>query len=378
MSRKLLILVGGICTLFNFVASAQEELIERELVKELKKVINGHLPVSWVYSNEGGVIKYAELDIVGDEQKEIIYDRSIQGDLKNYGSSREVYYRSMNRDSFAALEGQIFLFGFHKKEHGKSIFLKASSGRNFDTPDEKAFTKTLTIQEVSLDGTVNKTHVINDDSPQEYRELWECSKFYFEKSSIESMKKKGFEFANPEFKWLSVKDFVSGTDQWKTFDGKEWSSLNEFEIEARTWSVHKDLITPEYLRLSRRVSKIQDRDDSYVKYEEIDLPAGYLTPKVAYDSLLDRMSGVDRRPASEEKPSVEEEQRDRDVEDELFDHQNDAEERTEESPDSAIAKVANSVTEVSNFPWIGGGLLFLGILSGLVFLLNWWKGRSIR
>ena len=82
-------------------------------------------------------------------------------------------------------------------------------------------------------------------------------KFYFEKSSIESMKKKGFEFANPEFKWLSVKDFVSGTDQWKTFDGKEWSSLNEFEIEARTWSVHKDLITPEYLRLSRRVSKIQ-------------------------------------------------------------------------------------------------------------------------
>ena len=123
----------------------------------------------------GGVIKYAELDIVGDEQKEIIYDRSIQGDLTNYGSSREVYYRSMNRDSFAALEGQIFLFGFHKKEHGKSIFLKASSGRNFDTPDEKAFTKTLTIQEVSLDGTVNKTHVINDDSPQVYRELWECS-----------------------------------------------------------------------------------------------------------------------------------------------------------------------------------------------------------
>ena len=53
MSRKLLILVGGICTLFNFVASVQEELIERELVKELKKVINGHLPVSWVYSNEG-------------------------------------------------------------------------------------------------------------------------------------------------------------------------------------------------------------------------------------------------------------------------------------------------------------------------------------
>ena len=86
------------------------------------------------------------------------------------------------------------------------------------------------------------------------------------------------------------------------------------------------------------------------------------------------MSGVDRRPASEEKPSVEEEQRDRDVEDELFDHQNDAEERTEESPDSAIAKVANSVTEVSNFPWIGEDCYFLYFFPALSSSLIGGKG----
>jgi hypothetical protein len=270
--------------------SGQEKLFDELLISEIGAIEPNTLPLSWVFSNEGGVIRYAELDIVGDDRKEIFYERTTSGNIHKTEKIIEVYFQSESNESPIKIEGDISLSGFYKKEGDKSLFLKATEGLNFDTPEEKAFTRKLTIQEVSPDGVEYKTHIIDDDTGKEILELWESTLSSYDKRHIDLMKGRGFSKVNPTFQWASVKDYLSGDFEWKNYDVNAWSSLNEFSIEARTWSVHNKVITPEYLEISRSVRALQDKEELFVSYNKVILPDGYLTPDLAYKALLKKSS----------------------------------------------------------------------------------------
>lgn len=292
MTSKACLSFSFLLSLAPLMAGERDLVVNKLLSAELRNAADDSLHAGWIYSNEGGVVKYAELDLIGDEKKEIIYDRTTHANLYKMGKDIPVYYLPENDGRPIHIKGKILLYGYHKKEGDRSIFLRASEGRNFDTPDEKAFTKKLTIQEVSIHGVKDTVHLIDENTSKEIYDLWKATLISHEKSSINFMKEKGYTYVTPEFKWVSVKDFVSGKYEWKNDDVNEWVSLNEFSREAQTWSVHKKLITPEYLEVSRRVRALQrkDREKIFILYKEINLPQGYLTPGKSRDLLMKKIS----------------------------------------------------------------------------------------
>src|SRR5215217_2765365 len=164
-----------------------EDLIDDLLLKELRTENDGLFSISWAFSSEGGVIKVAEMDLVGDDRKEILYTRSTQLRRRETRTWIQIYYQPEGKDDYVGLGGEILLGEFHKKEDGKSIFLKASEGKNDDTPDEPAFTETLVIQEVTPGGIKNKTIRIDGNSDTQTKEMWKSALFTGEESSIAFM-----------------------------------------------------------------------------------------------------------------------------------------------------------------------------------------------
>lgn len=292
MTNKLYTFTACAALLLSAYAHAEnrEAVINGLLLSELESVADGAIPPSWVYGHEGGIIKFAEFDLVGDEKPEVFYDRSIGGELYRLGSNPHVYVYGQNGTEALALPEGLFMEGFHKKENGKSTILKASAGSNYDTPEEKAFTKKLFIQQVTTDGIKNTVHIIDESSSQEMRDLWESANFYYEKKSVIKMEKLGYEYYKPEYQWVSLKGYLNG-EEWAEYidNGDSWSSLNEFSIESRTWSVKKEWVTPEYLKIARIVHGLHkskpDEFESGIPKHLIELPEGYFMPADALEAL---------------------------------------------------------------------------------------------
>ncbi|RYD20573.1 MAG: hypothetical protein EOP88_14535 [Verrucomicrobiaceae bacterium] len=270
-----------------------QKLIDDLLAKELAHTNEGLFPISWAYSNEGGVIKYAEMDLVGDDRKDIIYWRSTQSMMRDVRTTAQVYFQPQGDENYVGVHGQIFFGDFHKKENGKSIFLKASEGDNHDTPEEPAFTKTLVIQEVTTRAVESKTIRIDGHTEDHIKEMWRHALFTGDRESIVFMNGLGFSEQEPTYKWISLKDYLKG-GEWKIDNVNEWTALNEFEAGAATWLVPKDSITPSFLEFARqareRLREQPMRQDEYgIPYKEIDFPEGYLSPQLALQLLLEKV-----------------------------------------------------------------------------------------
>ncbi len=271
--------------LMNLLANDRDSAVSQLLVRELEKASDKKLHVSWVYSGEGGAIRYAELDLVGDERKEIIYDRTSRGELHKTGKPNEAYYQPEVGAPPVKIEGDVPLYGFYKKEGGKSVFLEASEGRNFDTPGEKAFTRKLIIREVTVNGVTTTVHVMDATTGKELQEMWEAALSPHDQKSVKLMASRGFAYTSPKYIWVALKDFVSGDFEWKDYEYNNWSSLDEFSVESMTWKINKGKITPEFLELARHVRKILPRGEMEISYGDINLLPNYLTPRSAYRAL---------------------------------------------------------------------------------------------
>lgn len=285
-----------------------EDLIDDLLLKELRTENDGLFSISWAFSSEGGVIKVAEMDLVGDDRKEILYTRSTQLRRRETRTWIQIYYQPEGKDDYVGLGGEILLGEFHKKEDGKSIFLKASEGKNDDTPDEPAFTETLVIQEVTPGGIKNKTIRIDGNSDTQTKEMWKSALFTGEESSIAFMNGLGFSGEMPTFRWISLKDYLEG-GEWKVDHVSDWSSLNEFSIEGASWSVHTESITPSFLQIGRHVrdrlrEQVRRQDEFRIPYKDIDFPEGYLSPRLALQLLLGKMGAAEKTPGTGDKTST--------------------------------------------------------------------------
>lgn len=269
-------------------ANDKEILVNQLLSEELKKSSVEKLPISWVFSREGGAIILAELDIVGDERKEIVYDRTIRGLNHKSQPLNDIFFKEKEKENFIKIKGKIPLYAFYKKNGKESIFLLATEGRNFDTANEKSFTKKLIIKEVTMKGVEDKIHVINIDSSDDLKQLWKAVILPHQEKSIKFMRDRGFTLATPKFAWVSVKDYLSKNYKWKVYDINDWSALNEFSTGAQTWRVHKSMITPDYLELARNARKNLNQGEEFVDYGVLDLPQHYFSPKKAYRILLEK------------------------------------------------------------------------------------------
>jgi hypothetical protein len=283
-----------------------ESLIEDLIAKELAHTNEGLFPISWAYSNEGGVIKYAQMDLVGDDRKEIIYWRSTQSRMRDALTTVRVYFQPEGQEDYVGFGGQIFFGYFHKKENGKSIFLKASEGKNYDTPDEPAFTETLVTQEVTTGGVESKTIRIDGNTEDRITAMWKHALFTGEMESIAFMNGLGFSVEMPTYKWISLKDYLKG-GEWKADHDSDWAALNEFETGAATWLVHEDSITPSFLKFARHVrERLREqpmRQDEYgIRYEELAFPEGYLSPQLALQLILKKTGDVGK--TSKDKTST--------------------------------------------------------------------------
>lgn len=292
---------------FNAFGSV-EKLIDDLLAKELSETNDGLFPVSWAYSNEGGVIKYAEMDLVGDDRKEILYYRSTQPYSRHARMWIGVCFQPEGEEDYVALGGEILLGHLHKKEDGKSIFLKASEGKNHDTPDEPAFTKTLVIQEVTTGGIEKQTIRIDGNSESQIKEMWKYALSANEESSIAFMSGLGFSAEAPIFSWISLKSYLEG-GEWKVDNSNDWSSLNEFETGGVTWSVHNESITPSFLKFGRQVwelklEKVLRQDETGIPYKDVDFPKGYLSPQRAHHLLLEKMGTTGESSGAGDKTST--------------------------------------------------------------------------
>lgn len=339
------------------VDGVENQLIDSLLIQELEKTPSGVFQPSWAYSNEGGVIQYAEVDIVGDDRKEIIYSRSSRGYIRGMKSgswTHEIYFKPDRGEKFVRLSGKVFLDDFQKKEGEQSIFIRATEGRNFAVGDEAAFTKKLIIQKVSESGVDEETIIINDETDSDLRKMWEAALFPYEKKSAETMKDLGFGMANPKYKWISLKDYLEG-GEWKDNNVNDWSSLNEFSIEGVSWLVHQDLITPDFLEFARRILNLKREGNSEIRIESLDFPNGYLTPSKALKYLGGR--DPERVPNSSDrviKNSVGPGQRG-------------------SSQPSKTQAALESEQKPSRLAWIIAGALLVGILA---LLLKTFRGKS--
>lgn len=274
----------------NAIAEDRQAIINSLLLSELESPAYDAFPPSWAFSNEGGFINYAEVDLIGDNTPEVFYYRSNQGELYRLGAIPQVYAYDKDGSAAYMMEDGIFLEGFHKKEDGRSIILKASAGDNYDTPDEKAFTKKLFIQEVTSDGIVNTVHLIDDTSSREMRELWESSNYYYDKKSIDRMEELGYKYYKPEYEWISLKGYLNG-GKWADYvdNGDEWNTLSAFSIDSMAWRVRRESVTPEYLDFSKSIHSLVKANES--KYTSglpsdiINFPKNYFLPADALISL---------------------------------------------------------------------------------------------
>ncbi len=281
----LILFLGAAAGVFGDIES---QMIDQLLLDELSQYPDDSFPPSWAYSNEGGVIKYAEMDLVGDERKEIIYSRSIGGAIR--GSqvwSNEIYFQPGGEERYVRLNGEAFLGNFHRKEAGKSLFLHATEGRNFATESEQAFTKKLIVQEISPEGVKDETHIIDDESNADLVRMWQAALFEHNEASASVMEGLGFSVKNPNYKWISLKDYLLGKE-WKDYVASDWAALTEFETEGVTWRVPRDLVSPEFLDFARQVRELQNHNDFGIPWEAIEFPDGYLSPKEAYRLILER------------------------------------------------------------------------------------------
>lgn len=351
--------------LTSLLADHKENVVSQLLIGELEKIGDKKLPVPWVYSGEGGAIKYAELDLVGDERKEIIYDRTTRGELYKAGKPNDVYYQTKIGSLPVKIEGDVPLYGFHKKEGEKSIFMEASEGHNFDTADEKAFTRKLIIKEVTINGVNTQVHLIDANASKDLQEIWEATLSAHEQKSIKFMESRGFSYTSPKYSWVSLRDFVSGEFEWKDYEYSNWASLDEFSIESMTWKINKKAITPEFLELARNVRKLHLQSDMVVTYKDINLPHNYITPQAAYRALTDKMFDETNISSTSNK----------DIQGRTSDRSDFIPNRKDILDQSELltTEVATKPTDDSILLWIIAGVLIAGIL---VFLLITSKGKS--
>jgi hypothetical protein len=268
----------------------KSQLIDQLLLRELSQYPDDSFPLPWAYSNEGGVIKYAEMDLVGDGRNEIIYSRSGGGSIRGVpGAWRyDIYFQPTGEERFVRIASEVYLGdfrGFHKKEEGKSLFLDATEGRNFATESEPAFTQKLAIEEVSLKGVKTETHLIDHESDPDVVKMWEAALFEHDEASASVVEGLGFSAKNPKFKWISLKDYLLG-NEWTDYDDNGWSSLSEFETEGVIWRVPKDSVSPSYVDFARQVRGLRNQVDYWIPWEAIEFPDGYLSPKEAYRLIL--------------------------------------------------------------------------------------------
>jgi len=358
MRNQFVLLVFALIATMAVVDGVENQLIDRLLIQELEQTPSGVFQPSWAYSNEGGVIQYAEVDIVGDERKEIIYSRSSRGYIRGMKSgswTHEIYFKPDRGEQFVKLDGKVFLDGFQKKEGEQSIFIRATEGRNFAVGNEAAFTKKLIIQKVSESGVDEEIVIISDETDPQLLKMWEAALFFYDKKSVETMRGLGFGMANPEYKWITLKDYLEGRE-WKDNNVNDWSSLNEFSVEGVSWLVHQDLITPDFLEFARRILNLQRESNSEIKIESLDFPNGYLIPSKALKYLGGR--DPERVPKSSDRVI-----------------KNSVGSREHRSSQPLKTQAALEAEKSPNrLPWIIAGVLLLGILALLLFKVI--KGKS--
>lgn len=282
----------------------KNQLVDQLLIQELSQYPDDSFPLPWAYSNEGGVIKYAEMDLVGDGRNEIIYSRSSSSIRGERGAWRyDIYFQPTGEERFVQIASEVYLGdfrGFHKKEEGKSLFLDATEGRNFAIGSEPAFTKKLVIKEVSPRGVKTETHLIDHESDPDVVKMWEAALFEHDEASASVMEGLGFSVKNPNFKWISLKDYLLGKE-WKDDNDNDWSALGEFETEGVIWRVPKDSVTPSFLDFARQVRELRNQVDFWIPSEAIEFPDGYLSPKEAYRLILEKTGHYSGSDAVDEK-----------------------------------------------------------------------------
>lgn len=260
---------------------SNEAVIDSLLASELG--LAPELPHSWVYSNEGGAIIFAEVDLFGDENKEFLFWRTTHptGNLYQYKDYFKVY--SQSADGALICYGRTYLQNHRKEQDGTGVFIHSSPGVNYDTPDEKAFTEKLTVIEMSPIELKETVHIINDNSSPELR-LWFRGGLRL-RAFKSSFAKEGFKRVEPEFKWISVKDYLSGKGEWKKYDPNEWRTGFSGPMGV-LWEVNSSLNTLEYRDFAKSFKNIVSKNQSF---DIVDLPEGYYTPTLAFSQLKAKM-----------------------------------------------------------------------------------------